>query len=84
MSRLEYARSEHVLEDPPQHIVKDEPHCDACWGDWPCEVVLLLACAEALRLHNQTPTGRMRKCLPACVACAALAPLLDPLWGLDA
>jgi hypothetical protein len=25
-----------------------------------------------LALHNKTPTGRTRKCLPGCIACAAL------------
>jgi hypothetical protein len=35
----------------------------------------LLDCAEALRFHNQTPTGRTRKCLSGCIACAALARL---------
>ena len=27
----------------------------------------------ALSFHNKTPTGMTRKCLPGCVACAALA-----------
>jgi hypothetical protein len=35
----------------------------------------LLDCAEALRFHNQTPTGSTRKCLSDCVACDALARL---------
>ncbi len=26
----------------------------------------------ALRLHNRTPSGRVRECLPGCVACAAI------------
>jgi len=26
-----------------------------------------------LALHNQTPSGRTRKCLPGCLACAAIA-----------
>jgi len=26
-----------------------------------------------LRLHNQTPTGKTRRCLPGCIACAALS-----------
>jgi hypothetical protein len=28
----------------------------------------------ALRLHNQTPTGKVRTCLPGCIACALLRP----------
>ena len=35
----------------------------------------LLAVAEALRFHNRTPSGSTRKCLPECIACAALAAL---------
>jgi hypothetical protein len=35
----------------------------------------LLDCAEALRYHNQTPTGRTRKCLSGCIACDALTRL---------
>ena len=37
--------------------------------------VLLARVAElegALRLHNLTPTGKVRKCLPGCIACAVL------------
>ena len=38
----------------------------------------LLDCADALRFHNKTPNGATRKCLPGCIACAALDRLEDP------
>jgi hypothetical protein len=40
------------------------------------DVPFLLAEVErlqaALRLHNLTPTGKVRACLPGCIACALL------------
>jgi hypothetical protein len=35
----------------------------------------LLDAAAVLAFHNLTPTGRIRKCLPECAACRALARL---------
>jgi hypothetical protein len=59
------------LRERHSHTFKD-PHkterCDAAQllaaGD---------ALAHALAFHNQTPTGMVRVCDPACIACAALA-----------
>jgi hypothetical protein len=38
----------------------------------------LLACADVLRFHNRTPSGRTRTCLDGCIACEALAALDAP------
>jgi hypothetical protein len=37
-------------------------------------VARIAALEGALRLHNLTPTGKVRKCLPGCIACALLRP----------
>ena len=34
----------------------------------------IAALEGALRLHNLTPTGKVRRCLPGCIACALVRP----------
>jgi hypothetical protein len=58
--------------------------CNVERQPWPCDAVdqarqlqeaqeRVARLEVILGLHNQTPTGKVRPCLPGCIACAALA-----------